>query len=298
MAKFWRRCLLRSFRASDRGTGAAVGCCPWGSYTLRDTICLLLSVYLRVHAENCMVLTTSAHARCNPRRDLLTQLMQLNCNWLQHKRLCEFLAAPTCTAVSSREKRQLTQSHSWKWFLYWHRNIETARRRRSRPARVWVRVHVCDWLNEKRCESEWCPPFWILISSSDISTLTPPPLYSPQQHQPTLPRLIPPFLPRSFPSHRSVLETGYEELCYLITDQRVGENEWGRKTEKRVRCGGQETEKPKENERRSERLKKREDSNFFSLCLHPSPVSNTVPVKHHRPNWTNDWGPDKTRTNE
>lgn len=175
MAKFWRRCLLRSFRASDRGTGAAVGCCPWGSYTLRDTICLLLSVYLRMHAENCMVLTTSAHARCNPRRDLLTQLMQLNCNWLQHKRLCELLAAPTCTAVSSREKRQLTQSHSWKWFLYWHRNIETARRRRSRPARVWVRVHVCDWLNEKRCESEWCPPFWILISSSDISTLTPPP---------------------------------------------------------------------------------------------------------------------------
>lgn len=63
-----------------------------------------------MHAANCLVLTTSTQS-CEPRRDLLTQLMQLNCNWLQHKRLWELLAAFTCI------RRQLTESHSWNSFL-------------------------------------------------------------------------------------------------------------------------------------------------------------------------------------
>lgn len=54
----------------------------------------------------------------------------------------------------------------------------------------------------------------------------------------------------------------------------------------RVRSGGQEMEKLSENERHTEEKK---GQRFLSLCLHPSPVSNTGLVKHHGPNWTNDW---------
>lgn len=52
----------------------------------------------------------------------------------------------------------------------------------------------------------------------------------------------------------------------------------------RVHSGGQETARPKENERRGE-----ERTVIHSLCFHPSPVSNTELVKHHGPNWTNNW---------
>lgn len=183
----------------------------------------------------------------------------------------------TCKTASSREKQPLTQSYG----RYWHWNIETARRKCSRACAC----AVCDGLNEKRCESEWCPPFWILISSSDISTLTPPPphptpslhlLFSTSTHSAS----SHPFLPRSFPSHRSVLETGYEELCYLITDQRARENEWGRKTEKEYVLEAKRqrnSKKMRDGERRGER--------FFAFIhlLFPKGL-----VKHHGPNWTND----------
>lgn len=165
-----------------------------------------------MHAENCMVLTTSAHARCNPRRDLLTQLMQLNCNWLQHKRLCELLAAPTCTAVSSREKRQLTQSHSWKWFLYWHRNIETARRRRSRPARVGARVRARVWL------VKW-KEMWIWVMSS---FLNPHFLFRYLYPDPPASLLPPPTSTHSASSHPS-LPTSLLSLSSICIRNRI----WG-----------------------------------------------------------------------
>lgn len=56
-----------------------------------------------------MVLTTSTQC-CNPQRDLLTQLMQLNCNWLQHKRL--LYVSLLAVLPAKRERWQFTQSHS------------------------------------------------------------------------------------------------------------------------------------------------------------------------------------------
>lgn len=52
------------------------------------------------------------------------------------------------------------------------------------------------------------------------------------------------------------------------------------------RPGEGETERKLETERGEERTA---FFFFLSLCLHPSPVSNTELVKLHGPNWTNDW---------
>lgn len=212
------------------------------------------------------------------------------CNWTvidcNKKRLCELFTTPTCKTVSRGEKMATHSITRQKCFPYCHWNIETARRWCSVSVRACM--HVCDGLNEKRCESEWCPPFWILISFSDMSTLTPP--TPPHTSTPPLCLLFSTstnpasshlFLPRSFPSHRSILETGYEGLCYLITDQ--SEREWVRKKdEEKVCSGGQEWEE----------LKKRsagEDGDFFHFVFIHLLFQTEDYCKLHGPNWTNDW---------
>lgn len=147
---------------------------------------------------------SSRHTHCNPRRDLLTQLMQLNCNWLQHKRLCELLAAPTCSTVSvclsGGEKRQLTQSHGRNGFLI---GTEILRRTRRRCSGARVCVHASVWW------AKW-KEMWIWVMSSFLNPHflfrylypDPPTSLSPtsssssssSSHQPTLLRLIPPYL--------------------------------------------------------------------------------------------------------
>lgn len=79
----------------------------------------------------------------------------------------------------------------------------------------------------------------------------------------------------------------YAILSQIREGEGMSEGQREREAGRRVRSGGQETERLKENETRERR---REDRHFFlSLLHHPSPVSNTGLVKHHGPNWTNDW---------
>lgn len=156
-----------------------------------------------------------AHA-ANPQREVLTQLMQPDCNCLQHKRLYELPADLYLQGAVERRESRRGSATLLKRSSYCPQIQKNARcRRKARGC-----MHG---LNEKRCESEWCPPFWILISFADTPHTPHTFLFS------TNPASSHAVLPRSFLSHRSVLETGYEGLCYLITDQRVRENERGRK---------------------------------------------------------------------
>lgn len=154
---------------------------------------------------------------------------------------------------------------------------------------ICAHVSACDGLNEKRCESEWCPLFWILISSSDISGVTLPPPPRP----PSSLRLLLSTSAHSVSSHP--LPTSVLSLSSICIRNRIwgtmlsyhrseSEKEWVRKKDsERVPSGGQETEKLRENGREEKRQQL-----FLPLSLHPSLVSNTRLAKHHGPNWTND----------
>lgn len=238
----------------------------------RQFVCLCMCLHM--HAPRCMALTTTTCAMAHMLQSPDGNSSPSWCNWtVFHCNTRDYNSClPTCTSktLSRGGKACESLSHTAETFLLLPMNTENARCR----CKVRARMHG---LNEKRCESEWCPPFWILISSSDISTHHPP-LFSTS----TNPASSHPFLPRSFPSHRSVLETGYEGLCYLITDQRARENEWGRKTkEKYVRDA-----------KRGRNWTKwdGEDGNFFHSVFFIHLLFWTVELlKLHGPNWTNDW---------
>lgn len=135
----------------------------------------------------------------------------------------------------------------------------------------------------------------VLLSESSfplqISLPWPPPLHSPPLPAPSLLHINPLCLVSSLPTSALSLSS----ICIrnriwgtmLSYHRSESERERVRKKDEgRVRSGGQETETLKENERRRE---EKRGQWFLSLCLHPSPVSNTGLVKHHGPNWTNDW---------
>lgn len=237
----------------------------------RQFVCLC--VCLHVHAPSCMALTTTctlAHMLQTPDGNSLSSW----CNWTvfdcNTKDYKSCLQTCTCKTPSREGKAGESLSHTAETFLLLPMNTENARCR----CKARARMHG---LNEKRCESEWCPPFWILISSSDIST----------PHLPSLFHINQPCLISSIPT--SVLSLSSICIRNRIWGTMLSyhRSEWERMS-KEERRRKSTLGMPREGG--TEQKWDGEDGDFVHFVFFIHLLFRTVELlKLHGPNWTNDW---------